>query len=158
MQVVGDINNVKNAISIISARLRESQHRDRSHFHGRLHSPDRFFPDEDFIPHPGRRPSIEGPRFSGSNYRNNNYGPRSSSYANDAGAVPMPDSAQPYYGEDLVFRMLCPLDRIERVIGESEGIVELLQNEIGVDIKVADPVAGSDEQVIIIASDEVGPI
>ncbi|KAL5736926.1 hypothetical protein ACOSQ2_031714 [Xanthoceras sorbifolium] len=159
VQVVGDINNVKNAIAIISSRLRESQHRDRSHFHGRLHSPDRFFPDDDFIPHTnntGRRSSIDGPRFSGSNYRSNNYASRSSGYLNEAGATLMPDNAQPYYGEDLIFRMLCPIDKVDRVFGESGGMVALLQNQIGVDVKVADPVAGSDEQVIIISSEE-GP-
>lgn len=159
VQVVGDINNVKNAVAIISSRLRESQHRDRSHFHGRLHSPDRFFPDDDYIPHmnnTARRPSMDGARFSGSNYRSNNYGPRPSGYSIEAGAAPMSDSVQPFYGEDLVFRMLCPIDKVGRVIGESEGIVELLQNEIGVDLKVADPVDGSDEQIITISSEE-GP-
>lgn len=158
MQVVGDINNVKNAVAIISSRLRESQHRDRSHFHGRLHSPDRFFPDDDYVPHmnnTARRPSMDGARFSGSNYRSNNYGPRPSGYSIEAGAAPMSDSVQPFYGEDLVFRMLCPIDKVGRVIGESEGIVELLQNEIGVDLKVADPVDGSDEQIITISSEEV---
>ncbi|KAI9157204.1 hypothetical protein LWI28_018437 [Acer negundo] len=159
VQITGDINNVKNAVANISSRLRESQHRDRSHFHGRLQSPDRFFPDDDYIPHmnnTGRRSSIDGPRYSGSNYRSNNYASRSSGYSNEAGGAPMPDFAQPYYGEDIVFRILCPIDKVDRVVGESEGIVELLQNEIGVDIKVADPVAGSDEQVIIISSEE-GP-
>lgn len=159
VQVVGDINNVKNAVAIISSRLRESQHRDRSHFHGRLHSPDRFFPDDDYVPHvnnTARRSSMDGARFSGSNYRSNNYGPRPSGYSIEAGAAPMSDSVQPFYGEDLVFRMLCPIDKVGRVIGESEGIVELLQNEIGVDLKVADPVDGSDEQIITISSEE-GP-
>jgi len=31
----------------------------------------------------------------------------------------------------------------------------LLQNEIGVDVKVTDPVLGSNEQIIIISSEEV---
>ncbi|KAJ4726682.1 KH domain-containing protein [Melia azedarach] len=157
VQVVGDINAVKNAVAIISSRLRESQHRDRSHFHGRLHSPDRFFPDDDYIPHMNnttRRPSMDGARFSGSNYRSNNYGSRTSGYSIEAGAVTMSDSAQPFYTEDLVFRMLCPNDKVDRVIGESEGILELLQNEIGVDVKVVDPVDDSDEQIIIISSEE----
>ncbi|XP_065878358.1 RNA-binding KH domain-containing protein RCF3 [Euphorbia lathyris] len=166
VQVVGDINGVKNAISIISSRLRESQHRDRTNqgnFHGRIHSPERFFPDDDYIPHmsnPGRRSSVDGPSFgsriSSNNYRNNNnYSSRKSGYTFEAGA-PMTDSAQPYYGEDLVFRMLCPTEKMNRVVGEVEGIVDLLQNEIGVDVKVSDPVSGSDEQIIIISSEE-GP-
>ncbi|XP_061957133.1 RNA-binding KH domain-containing protein RCF3-like isoform X2 [Populus nigra] len=161
VQVVGDVSAVKNAIAIISSRLRESQHRDRSHFHGRVHSPERPF-DDDYIPHINtRRSSMDGPpslgsRVPGSNYRNNNYSSRASGFAVDAGADPIADSAQPFYVEDLVFRILCPIDKLNRVVGESDGIVDLLQNEIGVDVKVADPVSGSDEQIITIFSEE-GP-
>ncbi|XP_048232902.1 RNA-binding KH domain-containing protein RCF3 [Ricinus communis] len=164
VQVVGDVNAVKNAIAIISSRLRESQHRDRSHgnFHGRMHSPERFFPDDDYVPHmnnTGRRSSIDGPSFgsraSGPNYRNSNYSSRQYGYNVEAGA-PVADSAQPFYGDDLVFRMLCPADKVNKVVGESDGILDLLQNDIGVDVKVSDPVSGSDEQMIIISSEE-GP-
>ncbi|KDP45554.1 hypothetical protein JCGZ_18179 [Jatropha curcas] len=164
VQVVGDVNAVKNAIAIISSRLRESQHRDRSHgnFHGRVHSPERFFADDDYIPHmnnTGRRSSVDGPSFgsrlSTSNYRSSNYSSQQSGYLVEAGTA-MADNAQPFYGEDLVFRILCPIDKVNKVIGESDGIVDLLQNEIGVDVKVSDPVSGSDEQVIIISSEE-GP-
>ncbi|XVF12692.1 hypothetical protein REPUB_Repub08aG0141000 [Reevesia pubescens] len=162
VQVVGDVNAVKNAIANISSRLRESQHRDRCHFHGRMHSPERFFPDDDYIPHvnnASRRSSMDGSTFGSrmytTNYRGNNYSSRQSSFI-EAGSAPMADSAQPLYGEDLVFRILCPIDKVDSVFGESDGIVDLLQNEIGVDVKIADPVAGSDEQIIIISSEE-GP-
>ncbi|KAF4380365.1 RNA-binding KH domain-containing protein RCF3 [Cannabis sativa] len=165
VQILGDVNAVKNAVAIISSRLRESQHRDRSHFHGRMHSPERFFsPDDDFVPHmnnAGRRPPMEGPGFGSrlpaSNNRGNNYGPRPSGFANESGSGPMADNMQqPFYNEDLVFRILCPIDKVDSVFGESDGIIDLLQNEIGVDVKVTDPVAGSDEQIIIISSEE-GP-
>nr|XP_043616680.1 RNA-binding KH domain-containing protein RCF3 [Erigeron canadensis] len=165
VQVVGDLISVKNAIEIISSRLRESQHRDRSHFHGRLQSPDRFFPEEDFMHHPNnmnRRPSMDGPnygsRFPGglNNSRSFNQGSRPSGYANDTGASPMSDNAQSVYPEDIVFRILCPKDKVDSVIGQSDGFMELLQNEIGVEVKVTDLVAGSDEQIITISSDE-GP-
>ncbi|OMO87928.1 hypothetical protein CCACVL1_08658 [Corchorus capsularis] len=162
VQVVGDMNAVKNAIAIISSRLRESQHRDRSHFHGRMHSPERFFPDDDYMPHlnnASRRSAMDGPSFgsrmSNTNYRGNNYSSRPSGFI-EAGTAPMADTAQPLYGEDLVFRILCPIDKVDSVFGEPDGIVDLLQNEIGVDVKVADPVAGSDEQIITISSEE-GP-
>ncbi|KAA8540061.1 hypothetical protein F0562_026753 [Nyssa sinensis] len=164
VQVVGDMNAVKNAIAIISSRLRESQHRDRSHFHGRLHSPERFFPpDDDFIPHMNntpRRMSVDGATFGSrlsaglTSIRNNNYSSRPSGYPVESGAAPVADNAQLFPGEDLVFRILCPIDKVDCVVGESDGIIELLQNEIGVDVKVADPVAGSDEQIIIISSEE----
>ncbi|XP_028790756.1 RNA-binding KH domain-containing protein RCF3 isoform X1 [Neltuma alba] len=160
VQVVGDANAVKNAIVLISSRLRESQHRDRSHFHGRAHSPERFFPpDDDYIPHGAvRRSSVDGATFgsriSTANIRSNSY--PSLGYTMEPGAPPVADDAQPLYGEDLIFRILCPLDKVDRIIGESEGFVDFLQTEVGVDVKVDDHVVGSDEQMIIISSDE-GP-
>lgn len=162
-QVVGDANAVKNAIAIISSRLRESQHRDRSYgnFHGRLHSPEQFFPDDDYIPHMNntvRRSSVDGPSFGSrvpaTNYRSSNYSSRQSGYTVDDGAA-MADCAQTFYNEDLVFRILCPTEKVNKVVGETDGILDLLQNEIGVDVKVSDPVSGSDEQIIIISSEEV---
>lgn len=157
--------SVKNAIEIISSRLRESQHRDRSHFHNRLQSPDRFFPPEDdFMHHPSnltRRQSMDGPNYGPrlpgglNNSRSFSHGSRPSGYVNDTGASLVPDNAQSLYAEDLVFRILCPNSKVDNVIGQSDGFMELLQNEIGVDVRVADRVAGSDEQIIIISSDEV---
>ncbi|CAJ1974417.1 unnamed protein product [Sphenostylis stenocarpa] len=162
VQVVGDLNAVKNALVIISSRLRESQHRDRSHFHGRVHSPERFFsPDDDYIPHVtsgSRRSSVDGATFGsrGSNTNSRNNSHSSMNYALEPGAAPVADDAQGFYGEELVFRVLCPVERVDRIIGESGGIVEFLQNEVGVDVKVTDPIGGSDEQIIIITSEE-GP-
>ncbi|CAL0327489.1 unnamed protein product [Lupinus luteus] len=160
VQVTGDVNAVKNALEVISSRLRESQHRDRSHFHGRGHSPERFFsPDDDYIPHGGsRRSSVEevafGSRGSAANARNNNH--LSSGYATESGVAPVANDVQPFYGEDLVFRILCPVEKVDRIIGESDGIVEFLHDEVGVDIKVTDPIGGSEERIIIITSEE-GP-
>lgn len=160
VQIVGDANAVKKAIAIVSSRLRESQHRDRSHFHGRLHSPERIFPsDDDYVPHPARRLSMDGRPFrprSASNTRGNDFSNRQSGFSVEPGAAPVNDNMMPFYGEDLVFRILCPIDKVDSVIGESDGIMELLRNEVGVDIKVSDPVTGSNEQILIISSDE-GP-
>ncbi|KAK2390739.1 KH domain-containing protein HEN4 [Trifolium repens] len=166
VQVTGDINAVKNAFLVISSRLRESQHRDRSgdrggHFHGRGHSPERFFPpDDDYIPHVtsgSRRSSVErggfGSRVVTNNSRNNNHA--SLAYAMDQGAAPVADDGQLFY-EDLVFRVLCPVHRVDRIVGESDGIMDILLNTVGVNVKVADPVGGSDEQIVIITSAE-GP-
>lgn len=163
MQVVGDANNVKNALAIISSRLRESQHRDRSHFHGRVHSPERFYPPEDdFIPHggnPAHRSSIEGNNFgsrSGSvNTRGNNNVSRPSGFLVETDSTAMPENAQPFEGEELIFRILCPIAKIDSIINQTDGIIDLLQNEVGVDVKISDQVAGSDEQVITISSEEV---
>ncbi|CAN1250805.1 RNA-binding KH domain-containing protein RCF3 [Linum perenne] len=160
VQVLGDANNVKSAIAIISSRLRESQHRDRNNVQVRIHSPERGFPDDDYVPHvnnAARRSSGDGhsfgPRSSGTNHRSNNYPSRMSGFGMDSG--PAPDGVQSADVEELVFRILCPVDKLSRVIGEN-GILELLENEIGVDVKVSDPVSGSDEQIITISSEE-GP-
>ncbi|KAL4557190.1 hypothetical protein LXL04_035362 [Taraxacum kok-saghyz] len=162
VQVVGEMGSVKNAVEIISSRLRESQHRDRSHFHGRLQSPDRFFPEDDFMHHPNnmpRRPPMDVPNNYPSRLPNNgrsfNHASRQSSYVNDTGANPLSDNSQSLYPEDLVFRILCPNNKVDSVVGQSDGFMELLQNEIGVDVKVADLVVGSDEQIIIVSSEEV---
>ncbi|XP_073032045.1 RNA-binding KH domain-containing protein RCF3 [Primulina eburnea] len=162
VQVVGEMNAVKNAIAIISSRLRESQHRDRNNFSNQLHSPERFgVTDDDFRLNGAiaRRSSAEntsfGPRYSAGS-KGNNYSSRSSGYALESGPGPLPDNAPSYCGDEIVFRIFCPVEKVECVVGESDGIMELLQNEIGVNVDVADPVAGSDERIITILSDE-GP-
>ncbi|CAA2940310.1 RNA-binding KH domain-containing RCF3-like [Olea europaea subsp. europaea] len=162
VQVVGDMNAVKNAVAIISSRLRESQHRDRSHFHNRLHSPERFFPpDDNFIPinTASRKSSVEGPNYGSripAGSRSNNYSSHPSGYLTESVPEFVGDNTQAFSGEDLVFRILCPADKVDSVFGESNAFMELLQEEIGVDVKVADPVAGVDEHIIIISSEE-GP-
>nr|VDD21754.1 unnamed protein product [Brassica oleracea] len=146
VQIVGEAAAVRNALAIVSSRLRESQHRDRSHLQGRVHSPERpFSPADDYIPQQRRQSSD---RF---HFRNNSFSSRQSNYAEEA---PVGENVQPFYAEELVFRILCPVDKIVKVVGESEGIVDLLQNEIGVDVRVSEPVTGSDEQIIIISSEE----
>ncbi|XP_018444428.2 RNA-binding KH domain-containing protein RCF3 [Raphanus sativus] len=154
VQIVGEASAVRNALAIVSSRLRESQHRDRSHLQGRVHSsPERSFsPADDYIPQQQRRQSSD--RF---HHRNNSsFNSRQSNYAEEEEEeAPVGDNAaQPCYTEELVFRILCPVDKIVNVVGESEGIVDLLQSEIGVDLRVSEPVAGSDEQIITISSEE----
>lgn len=92
---------------------------------------------------------------SASNTRGNDYSNRQSNFLVEPGAAPVNDNMMPFYGEDLVFRILCPIDKVDSVIGESNGIIELLRNDVGVDIKVSDPVTGSNEQILIISSEEV---
>jgi poly(rC)-binding protein 2/3/4 len=164
VQVVGDMNNVKNAISIISSRLRESQHRDRTPFPSRVHSPDRFYPpDDEFAPqmnnNASRRSGPDGNAY-GSRYsasinggRNNSYGSRQSGYPNESDINYVTDNPQPFY-EDHVFRILCPINKVGVLFGEPDGIIDLLQTEVGVEVKITDPVVGSDEQIITILSEE----
>lgn len=162
VQVVGDVIAVKSAISIISSRLRESQHRDRSQYQGRYNSEERFI-EEDFIPHMNRRSSMgnDGSPYSSrllsnsSNSRGSNYPSRSGGYMYESEGATRTENFQPSF-EVLVFRILCPNDRVDSVVGDSNGIMDILQNEIGVDIKVSELADGSEEQIIIVSSNE-GP-
>ncbi|GER34298.1 RNA-binding KH domain-containing protein [Striga asiatica] len=131
VQVVGDVNAVKNAIAVIASRLRESQHRDRGQFSNRLHPPDDFYPaDDDFRAHNKRGcSSIERPSF-GSRYSG---GSRSNSYS-----TTLADNARNFSGDSIVFRILCPVDKLDSVVSESDGIVDLLRNEIGVNVEGPD--------------------
>ncbi|CAH9110167.1 unnamed protein product [Cuscuta europaea] len=160
VQVTGESNNVKHALGIISSRLRESQHRDRSHFHGRSHSPEGFFPPIDDFTSPmndfGRRASIDESKFPGSFNNSRGYNSKSPRPIESGGAPFTDNNVQTIAVDVLVFRILCPLDKIDTVIGESGGIIDLLQNDMGVDVEITDPVLGSNEKIIIISSDE-GP-
>ncbi|XP_074291726.1 RNA-binding KH domain-containing protein RCF3-like [Silene latifolia] len=157
VQIVGDIEAVKDALSVVASRLRESQHRDRSNFQGRHHSDDRYEDDgyeDDFGP--SRRDG--SPYHSRSNsYRNRStsFSSRSGGYAYESQTASRTANDQTSFG-DLVFRILCPNDKVDSVVGSSSGILDLLQNEIGVDVKVSDPVDGSEERIITVFSDE-GP-
>jgi len=94
-----------------------------------------------------------GSRGSNTTSRNNNHS--AMNYLMEPGAAPVADDVHGFYGEELVFRVLCPVEKVDRIIGESGGLVEFLQNEVGVDVKVTDPVGGSNEQIVIITSEEV---
>ncbi|KAL1813712.1 hypothetical protein ACET3Z_023777 [Daucus carota] len=128
VQIVGNTMAVKHAVTIISSRLRESQ-----------------------LPSPESRLSAN---LLGA--RENSYPSLQSAETLESSAVPMIGNTQTFSGKNLVFGILCPVDKINRVVGERDGILNLLQTEVGVAIKVIDPVVGADEQIIIISSEE-GP-
>ncbi|XP_072992704.1 LOW QUALITY PROTEIN: RNA-binding KH domain-containing protein RCF3-like [Typha latifolia] len=162
VQIVGEGNCVKKAVAIISARLKESLHRDRGNFRGRIHSPEHYFPPEDeFLNNTQHQSAVEesdlGSRSSiGPNRIRNNYGPEPSGYAFDSDGNAINDRSQSFSYDDMVFRILCPNNKVEGIMGATDGILKILQADVGVDVRVGDPVAGSDEQIIIITSDE-GP-
>lgn len=160
-QVIGDEIAVKKALAGIASRLRESQHRDRGQFNSRIQGPDQFYPQEDDFPmnNASRKVPMDVPRHPPSpgmhNSRNNySYGSYASGYPNDSGN-PVMDEYEQGYGEELVFQILCPVEKVDCVVSESDGIIELLQEEIGVNVKVAESTPGSDETVLTIFSNEV---
>ncbi|XXG66859.1 hypothetical protein AAC387_Pa06g0342 [Persea americana] len=163
VQVVGDGSAVKKAVAIISSRLKESLLRDRSSFRGRMHSPERFcLPDDEFtytsnVPFQSTldRPTSRPRSSSGlDTFRGNAYSSRPG-FAFESAATSLADQKQ-FFGEDLLFRILCPINKVESVMGESDGIIEMLRGDIGVEVTVTDPLPGSAERIIIISSDE-GP-
>ncbi|ONK66688.1 uncharacterized protein A4U43_C06F10940 [Asparagus officinalis] len=161
VQVVGESTCVKKAVEIISARLKESLHRDRGPFR-RLHSQDYFPPDDEYVSGSHHQPPVEGldlePRSSlgQSRPRNITSGSHPSGYAFDMDADSINERPQLLPYEDLVFRILCPNNKVEDIMGASDGIIEMLQSEIGVEVRVNDSVPGCSESVIIITSEE-GP-
>lgn len=153
---------MKKAVEIISSRLLESLHRDRGPFRGRLHSPEHYFPhDDDFMNNAQSQSALEGfdvgsRSSTGANRaRNKLHSSNSSRFAFDSDGNQAVDNSQSLSSDDIIFRILCPNEKVENVMGVSDGIIEMLKSDIGVDVKVCDPVPGSDERVIVITSEEV---
>ncbi|KAF6146011.1 hypothetical protein GIB67_033370 [Kingdonia uniflora] len=146
VQVVGDSHAVKQAVEIIASLVRESQFRDRSHFNGRSRSPEEdFLPDDDFSPrlkYMSRQSSMDGPAS----------GPRLRAGLKDIRS----DDHEQTHDKEIVFRILCPRNMVDKVMGETDGIMELLQGYLGVEVQITEMEPGSDEQIITISSDE-GP-
>ncbi|KAJ0075074.1 hypothetical protein Patl1_34922 [Pistacia atlantica] len=59
-----------------------------------------------------------------------------------------------YFEEDVVFKLLCHLDKVGSLIGKGGSIVRTFQNETGASIKIADVVPDSDERVVLISARE----
>lgn len=152
---------MKKAVAIISARLKESLHRDRGPFR-RIQSQDDFPPpDDEFVRGPHHHLPMEGldsesrSSMVPSRARSGAYSSDPSGYAFDSDADHMNERPQLVPYEDLVFRILCPKNKVNNIMEASDGIIEILRGDIGVDVRVNDPVSGSSESVIIITSEEV---
>lgn len=149
---------MKKAVAIILSRLKESLHRDRGPSRGRTYSPERYDEFVNNTPHlSGAEESLLASRSSAGldRSRNNSYALDHHGYSFDSDANHANDQSQTLSFEELVFRILCPNDKVERIIGLSSGIIEMLHADVGVDVQVSDPVPGSDECIITITSDEV---
>jgi poly(rC)-binding protein 2/3/4 len=57
--------------------------------------------------------------------------------------------------DEIIFRILCPNDKANSLVGSRDGIIEMLQVDVGVDVRLTDHIAGSDERALIITSREV---
>jgi predicted RNA-binding protein YlqC (UPF0109 family) len=152
-QIFGDISVVKKALHTISTRLRENPPRDRPHGNMGIYPPGGpFLPAGDtFLPQIDPR-NLGGPllgmglSLSGGPPFNTMGLP----VLSDVGSMGRPPAGD----EELVFRILCPNEKIGSVIGKGGSIIENLREETGARIKVADAVPGSEERVIIISANE----
>lgn len=68
------------------------------------------------------------------------------------GAAPGPRF---FVEQEIMFRMICLNDMVGGVIGKGGSTIRALQSETGASVKVVDPVADSDERVIVISAREV---
>ncbi|KAJ0984180.1 hypothetical protein J5N97_002536 [Dioscorea zingiberensis] len=100
-------------------------------------------PVDPYAPSPrGYIPNMHGPDFQ---YRG---------YSPNTGIDSPMSSHRKVFEEEVVFRMLCPNDKVGSIIGKAGSIVRGFQNETGSSIKVAETVPDSDERVIVISARE----
>jgi poly(rC)-binding protein 3/4 len=152
-QVVGDGNCVKKAVAIITDRLKESLHRDRGPFRGRMNSPEPRISQEDDYLGVSQMPAYEESLGRSDQIRNNTSmePPGYEFDSNDGKVIEHPDILY----DDIIFRILCPNDKVDNLVATNDGILEMLQADVGVDVRLSDIIAGSDERVVIITSREV---
>ncbi|GMH03867.1 hypothetical protein Nepgr_005706 [Nepenthes gracilis] len=71
---------------------------------------------------------------------------------------PAPERIEPelrIVQEEVVFKLLCPIDKVGSLIGKGGCVVRAIENETGASIKIADAVApDSNERVVVIAARE----
>ncbi|XP_016550364.2 KH domain-containing protein HEN4 isoform X3 [Capsicum annuum] len=56
--------------------------------------------------------------------------------------------------EEVVFKVLCPADKVGNLIGKGGSIVRVIQTETGASIKVADSASHLDDRVVVISARE----
>ncbi|XP_028112840.1 KH domain-containing protein HEN4-like isoform X3 [Camellia sinensis] len=60
--------------------------------------------------------------------------------------------------EEVVFKLLCQVDKVGSLIGKGGSIIRALQNETGATIKIADAASDSDERVVVIFAREASRV
>ncbi|KAK2651846.1 hypothetical protein Ddye_011702 [Dipteronia dyeriana] len=59
-----------------------------------------------------------------------------------------------FFEEDVVFKLLCHLEKVGSLIGKGGSIIRTMQNETGTSIKIAEVLPDSDERVVVISARE----
>ncbi|XP_037465123.1 RNA-binding KH domain-containing protein RCF3-like [Triticum dicoccoides] len=155
VQVVGEGNCVKKAVAIISDRLKESLHRDRGPFLRGRNSPEhRISQADEYLGGGQQMPAFEEPYPRFDQIRNNG-SMEPPGYEFDSNGSKFNEHPEIPFDE-IIFRILCPNDKASSLVGSRDGIIDMLQAEVGVDVRLTDLIAGSDERTLIITSRE-GP-
>ncbi|XP_015061704.1 KH domain-containing protein At4g18375 isoform X1 [Solanum pennellii] len=56
--------------------------------------------------------------------------------------------------EEVVFKVLCPVDKVGNLIGKGGSIIRVMQTETGASVKVADSASDVDERIVVISARE----
>ncbi|CAN4095177.1 unnamed protein product [Withania somnifera] len=56
--------------------------------------------------------------------------------------------------EEVMFKVLCPVDKVGNLIGKGGSIIRVMQTETGASIKVADPASDLEERIVVISARE----
>lgn len=115
-----------------------------------------LYPGADAIVPPGSiPPGVPGPHIS----ELHNYTDAGTAWPVYSSALPVvPAYGGPSRSEELVVRLLCPSDKLGRVIGRGGSSIKSVREESGARVEVGDPRADSEECVITVTSMEVTPV
>lgn len=146
MQITGNFSAVKKALVSVSSCLQDNPRVDAANSGstkpslGPLHGT--TLPPYVDIPQRGYASS-----FHAADYRSRGYS-----------SVPGPENIGAGHRmameEEVVFKLLCQLDKVGSLIGKGGCIIRALQSETGASIKIADSVSDSDERVVVISARE----
>lgn len=141
LQITGSFTAVKKALLFVSSFVQDGRRGDAANTNVTKSS--------GMAVHGNHIPAVESfhQRGYAPGYHSRGYSP-GPGYENVGGRSRM------YYEEDVVFKLLCHLDKVGSLIGKGGSIVRTMQNETGASIKIADIVPDSDERIVVISARE----
>lgn len=143
VQIAGDFSSVKKALLSVSSCLLDNPKVDAANSGatkvsgGLIHGTG--MPGQvDSVPHRG---FMSG--FNAADYQSRSY------------SGPDGSSQRMAVEEEVVFKLLCQLDKVGSLIGKGGSIIRTFQSETGASIKIVDAAPDSDERVVVISAQEV---
>ncbi|KAI5336423.1 hypothetical protein L3X38_015690 [Prunus dulcis] len=147
IQITGDFQAVKKALLSVSGCLQDNPKVDAANsgatkISGGLIHGTGMPAQVDPIPHRG---FVSG--FNAADYHSRNY-------SSTPGPENVGSGHRMLMEEEVVFKLLCQVDKVGSLIGKGGSIIRILQSETGASIKIADCAPDSDERVVIISAQE----